>query len=198
MGEYSTNSSEAVPGLSGWAGGILAACLVVVVAGIAIGVVAAYLAKKQSSSGAMVASLLTRTAMGALGAVVIASTGALVVAGGDMFALAKVPADEVTQPPNAVQECTESKKFELGSGTREKDLIADGEIDVQIYEAEAQYWPDPKEDCGDDTADACRMIHVTGTSGLEGGLGDNALDKFDKWVKPKGECSDGEPKQVAF
>lgn len=198
MGEYSTNSSEAVPGLAGWAGGILAACLVVVVAGIAVGVVAAYLAKKQSSSGAMVATLLTRTAMGALGAVVIASAGALVVAGADTFALAKVPAEEVTRPPNPVQECTESKKFELGAGTREEDLIADGEIDVQIYQADAQYWPNPTEDCGDGTVDACRMIHVTGTSGMEGGLGENALNKFDKWVKPKGECSDGEPKQVAF
>ena len=70
------------------------------------------------------------------------------------------------------------------------------ELDGSIVSGEAEYWPAPDEGCDDGTVDSCRMVHLTGTTGDPAAMTD--MKKLDEWIKPKGECEDGEPEQVDF
>lgn len=196
--QWTTNSGEAVPGLAGLTGTLLVSCLILLVLGVVVGVIAAYVGRKSHSSEATAGAML-HTARVAGGAAVLGGAGALVMSGSTLYQVPKVEAQRESAPSSS-SECSEPRSFDISSGMAPDDkgsLISD-EWDrtwSEIYQAEVQYWPDPGADCADGTVDSCRMIHVSGETGSIGGGG---FESFDEWVKPSGECSTGDPEEVEF
>lgn len=194
---WTSNSGEAVSGLSGLSGTILVSCLILLVIGLVAGVVAVVAHKKAQQSG-LTAGALAQVGRVAFAAAVIANAGALFVGGATLYSVPKVEAQKAP-PVESKSECSESRKVMISSGVWEDQFhekIQDSESLRSIVSGEAEYWPDPSDNCSDKSVDSCRMVHVTGTSGDPTTYTD--LEKVDEWIAPKDECEDGEPEEVDF
>lgn len=194
---FSPNSGEAVPALAGLAGTVQVACLILLVLALVVAVVAAMVRRKAQQSE-KVADLMMATICAALGAAVIAGSGALFIGGSGLYQVQKVEAQKAP-PAEESAECSESRTATISSGVWEDGM--DGavelpELDGSIVSGEAQYWPDPDNGCDNGTVDPCRMVHLTGTTGDPAAM--TGMQKLDEWVPAKGECSDGEPEQKEF
>lgn len=195
--QWTTNSGEAVPGLTGLAGTILVVSLILLVLGAAVGVIGVYVSRKQRNSGLMAGLLMDVMRVG-FGAAVLGGLSASIVAGSTLYQVPKVEAEKVA-PPTSTGQCSQSRSVTIANGVWEDQFSENVEVpefDAPLYSGEAQYWPDPANGCGNGTVDACRMVHLTGTTGDETGM--SGFEKVDEWIPPKGECSSGEPEEVDF
>lgn len=195
--QWTTNSGEAVSGLAGLSGTFLVSALILLVIGLVSGVVAVGFHKKaQQSAGS--AAALGQVVRAAGAAAVIAGSGALFMTGAGLYSVPKVEAQRAA-PVEAANECSESRTVTISSGVWEdqfSEAIEDPGLDQPIASGEAQYYPDPANGCDNGTVDPCRMVHLTGTTGDTASM--TGFEKLDQWVKPKGECSSGEPEEVKF
>lgn len=194
---WTSNSGEAVSGLSGLSGTILVSCLILLVIGLVAGVVAVVAHMKAQQSG-LTAGALAQVGRVAFAAAVITNAGALVMAGATLYSVPKVEAQKAP-PAESKSECSESRTATINAGVWEDEFnekVEIPEFDQPLASAEAEYWPDPSENCSDNTVDPCRMVHLTGTTGDAASMTD--FEKVDEWIPPKGECEDGEPEEVEF
>lgn len=194
---FTTNSGEAVPGLAGLAGTIQVACLIAMVLALVIAVVAAMVRRKANQSE-KVADLMLATVYTGFGAAVIAGSGALFVGGSGLYQVQKV---EAQRAPAEVStgECNASEQTgALGDNTEEIAKLTDWKPPEGASFENARYWPDPENGCDTGTVDPCRMIHITGSKPADGAMGNLTDVGLNEWVKPKGECADGEPEQKEF
>lgn len=194
---FTTNSGEAVPGLAGLAGTILVTCLILLVIAAVIAVVALMVRKRMSQSEKVADMLLVVARVGG-GAAVIASIGALFMAGSTLYQVPKVEAEKA-EPVAARTECSESRTTTISSGVWEdqfQDKVQVPDLGSTIISGEAQYWPDPDNGCDNGTVDPCTKVHLTGTTGDPATM--MVDEKLDEWITANGECSDGEPQERAF
>lgn len=194
---WTSNSGEAVSGLSGLSGTILVSCLILLVIGLIAGVLAAFFHKKAQQAGPT-AGALAQVGRVTFGAAVIASAGALFMGGASLYTVPKVEAQKAP-PAESKSECSESRTATINAGVWEDEFnekVDIPEFDQPLASAEAEYWPDPSDNCSDNTVDSCRMVHLTGTTGDAASM--TGFEKVDEWIPPKGECEGGEPEEVEF
>ncbi|ROZ61627.1 hypothetical protein EDL96_12790 [Kocuria soli] len=194
---FSTNSGEAVPGMAGLSGTIQVSCLILLVGALTIAVIAAGV-RRQTSQSQKVADALLTTVHAALGAAVIAGSGALFLGGSTLYQVSKVEAERAPAEGSS-GECSASEQTgSLGDNANEIAALTDWEAPEGATFENVRYWPDPESGCDEGTVDSCRMIQVTGTKPGDGAMGNLTDVGFNEWVEPKGECADGGPEQVEF
>ncbi|KAA9394163.1 hypothetical protein FCK90_08585 [Kocuria coralli] len=199
---WTTNSGEAVPGLAGLSGTILVASLILLVLGVVVGVIGVYAGKKAHQSELVGGALMVTVRVG-FGAAVIGSVGSLVAGGSTLYAVDKVEVEAV-EAESGRGECSQPREaifVDAGNGFTDDVasewaalVSSEYEHDVRDFnEVTVDYWPDPTSGCDDGTVDSCRMVHVNGRQ-------NNILNlrQVDETVSPAGECSTGEPEEVAF
>lgn len=194
---FTTNSGEAVPGLAGLSGTILVTCLIGLVIALVIAVSAAGVRRRAQQSQAVADALLV-TVYTALGAAVIAGSGALFLGGSTLYQVPKVEAQRAPAE-GSTGECNSSEQTgALGDNAEEIAQLTDWEPPQGANFENARYWPDPDNGCDEGTVDACRMIQITGTKPADGAMGNLTDVGLNEWVEPKGECADGDPEEVEF
>lgn len=195
--QWTTNSGEAVPGLAGLTGTLLVSCLILLVVGLVIGVIAAYVARQSHNSEAAAGALM-HTGRVAGGAAVLGGAGALLMAGSTLYQVPKVEAERAPAPVST-GECSASEQTgALGDNSEEIAQLTTWEAPDGASFENVTYWPDPGQGCDEGTVDSCRMVQITGTKPADGALGNLSDVGFTEWGEPVGECSDGEPEEVEF
>lgn len=195
--QYTTNSGEAVPGLTGLSGTILVVSLILLVLGAAVGVIGVYVSRKQRNSGLMAGLLMDVMRVG-FGAAVLGGVSASIVAGSTLYQVPKVEAEKVA-PPTSTGECSASEQTgALGDNSEEVAQLTTWEAPRGASFENVRYWPDPSQGCETGTVDACRMVQITGSKPADGAMGNLTDVGFNEWGSPVGECSSGEPEEVEF
>ena len=194
---FSTNSGEAVPGLAGLAGTIQVTCLILLVAALVVAV-AAVIARQKMAQNEKAAGVMMAVANTGMAAAAIAGAGAAFVGGSTLYQVNKVEAQKVESEASA-GECYNHRQLgPLGDNRDQIQEMTDWEPPKGASMETVRYWPDPEKDCGDGTADACRMIQITGTKDADGAMGNLTKVGMSEWVEPKGECEDGEREKKEF
>lgn len=194
---FSSNSGEAVPELAGLSGTILVSCLIGLVIALVIAMIAVGV-RRQANQSQKVADSMLVVMNTAFGAAAIAGAGALFLGGSTLYQVPKVEAERVESEVSAGECYTHRQIGPLGDNREQIEGMTDWEPPKGASMETVRYWPDPEQECGEGTADSCRMIQITGTKDADGAMGNLTKVGMSEWVEPTGECEDGEREKKEF